>query len=102
MSVSCWPEDGGTVITGGGKWVELTARRPAIPASAADRGEEVLALRDERRRGSSVQCSCTAVACDDSGRVSLAMVLRRLAYSGRASIWSPRAKDIAALSLFAK
>ena len=24
VAISCWPEDGGTVITGGGKWVELT------------------------------------------------------------------------------
>ena len=38
-----------SIITGGGKWVEIDDPcRPAVPAPATDRGEEVLALRDER------------------------------------------------------
>ena len=39
-----------SVITGGGKWVEITIlRRSALPAPSSDRGEEILALRRERR-----------------------------------------------------
>ena len=34
-----------SIITGGGKWVEITlSADPALPASAADRGKEVLAV----------------------------------------------------------
>ena len=39
-----------SIITGGGKWVEISdPGRPALSAPPADRGEEVLALRRERR-----------------------------------------------------
>ncbi len=35
-----------SVITGGGKWVEITlSGRPALPAPSVHRGKEVLALR---------------------------------------------------------
>ena len=37
-----------SIITGGGKWVEIDRpRRPAVPAPADHRGEEVLALRQD-------------------------------------------------------
>ena len=39
-----------SIITGGGKWVEITIPcRLALPASPVYRGKEVLALRRERR-----------------------------------------------------
>ena len=45
-----------SIITGGGKWVEITDPcRSAVPAPAADRREEVLALRDERRGAPAVR-----------------------------------------------
>ena len=38
-----------SIITGGGKWVEITIPgRSALPAPALDRGKEVLALRRKR------------------------------------------------------
>ena len=38
-----------SIITGGGKWVEIKiSRRPALPASSSDGREEVLALRAVR------------------------------------------------------
>jgi predicted phage-related endonuclease len=44
-----------SVITGGGKWVEIKiSSRSALPAPPVDRGEEVLALRRERRAPSPV------------------------------------------------
>ena len=40
-----------SIITGGGKWVEMHGScRSAVPAPVPYRREEVLALRDERRR----------------------------------------------------
>ena len=45
-----------SVITGGGKWVEISiSGRPALPAPSVDRGEEVLALRGERRAASAIR-----------------------------------------------
>ena len=45
-----------SIITGGGKWVELTDPcRPAVPTPAAHRREKVLALRDERRGAEAVR-----------------------------------------------
>ena len=45
-----------SIITGGGKWVEITHRGgSALPASPVHRGEEVLALRRERRAPSPVR-----------------------------------------------
>ena len=45
-----------SIITGGGKWVEMTdSRRSALPAPAAHRRKEVLALRRERRDPSPVR-----------------------------------------------
>ena len=39
-----------SIITGGGKWVEITSTgRSALPTSAADRRKEVLALCRKRR-----------------------------------------------------
>ena len=49
-----------SIITGGGKWVEITiSRRSALPAPAADGREEVLALRRERRAPSPVRRRAT-------------------------------------------
>src|SRR5437899_4104269 len=45
-----------SIITGGGKWVEDDhSSRPALPASPAHRGEEVLALRRAWRGPSSIR-----------------------------------------------
>jgi predicted phage-related endonuclease len=45
-----------SIITGGGKWVEMTVScRSALSAPLAHRGEEVLALRRERRNSSFVR-----------------------------------------------
>ena len=52
-----------SIITGGGKWVEITIPAdPPLPAPAADRGEEVLALRGERRAASPLRCRAAAAA----------------------------------------
>ena len=46
-----------SIITGGGKWVEITHRgRSALSAPSVHRGEEVLALRRERRAPSPLRC----------------------------------------------
>ena len=46
-----------SIITGGGKWVEITIRgRPALSASSVHRREEVLALCRERRAPSPLRC----------------------------------------------
>ena len=55
-----------SMITGGGKWVEITdLQGSALPAPSSDRGEEILALRRERRAASSHQCR--AAAATDRG-----------------------------------
>ena len=52
-----------SIITGGGKWVEIDhPRRPALPAPAGDRREEVLALRPDRRDAAPVRCRAAAAA----------------------------------------
>jgi hypothetical protein len=38
-----------SIITGGGKWVEINLSADPLPTLAADRREEVLALCGERR-----------------------------------------------------
>ena len=56
-----------SIITGGGKWVEITI--PAdlpLSAPALHRGEEILALRRERRAPSPLRCRAAATA--DRGR----------------------------------
>ena len=56
-----------SIITGGGKWVEISdLGRPALSAPPADRGEEVLALRRERRAPSPLRRRAAATA--DRGR----------------------------------
>ena len=55
-----------SVITGGGKWVEIKIlRRSALPAPSSDRGEEILALRRERRAPSPLRRR--AAAATDRG-----------------------------------
>ena len=52
-----------SIITGGGKWVEITHHGgSALPAPAAHRREEVLALRRERRAPSPVRRRAAAAA----------------------------------------
>ena len=52
-----------SIITGGGKWVEIDhPGRSALPAPAAHGGEEVLALRRERRAPSPVRRRAAAAA----------------------------------------
>ena len=52
-----------SVITGGGKWVEIKIlRRSALPAPSSDRGEEILALRRERRAPSPLRRRAAAAA----------------------------------------
>ena len=52
-----------SIITGGGKWVEIThSGRSALPAPAAHGREEVLALRRERRAPAPVRRRAAAAA----------------------------------------
>ena len=52
-----------SIITGGGKWVEITIPgRSTLPAPALDRGEEILALRRERRAPSPLRRRAAAAA----------------------------------------
>ena len=56
-----------SIITGGGKWVEITIPAdPLLPAPIVDRREEVLALRGEWRAPSPLRCRAAATA--DRGR----------------------------------
>ena len=52
-----------SIITGGGKWVEVVVRAdPAVPAPVIDRGEEILALCSERGGAPPVRRRATATA----------------------------------------
>ena len=56
-----------SIITGGGKWVEMTSScRSALPAPPPDRREEVLALRS--RPASPLACSGSSHPGRDSRR----------------------------------
>ena len=45
-----------SIITGGGKWVEMTIQPTPLSAPDVDGREEILAMRAERRAPSTIRC----------------------------------------------